>query len=74
MHVCLTEHRVPEHLVIMRGLPEQGVGDGSRWVGEPGEVRSAGQWVYERMCPRTWGTHKTFTTTFSVSAAFCNGT
>ncbi len=71
---CLTEHRVPEHLVFVRVLSEQGVGDGSGRVGEPGEVRSAGQRVYKRMCPRTWGTHKTFTTPFSVSAAFCNGT
>lgn len=60
----LTEDWVAQHLVFMR-LAEERVGDGAGRVREPGQVRSACQVIYcQGMTPRTWRTHKTFTTTF----------
>lgn len=60
-----TEDGVTQHLVLVRRLAQQGVGDGAVGVREAGQVRSGCQGVYcQGMSPRTWRTHKTFTTTF----------
>lgn len=60
-----TEDWVAQHLVFVRRLAQQGVGDGAVGVREAGQVRSGCQGVYcQGMSPRTWRTHKTFTTTF----------
>lgn len=60
-----TEDRVTQHLVLVRRLAQQGVGDGAVGVREAGQVRSGCQGVYcQGMSPRAWRTHKTFTTTF----------
>lgn len=60
-----TEDGVAQHFVFVRRLAQQGVGDGAVGVREAGQVRSGSQGVYcQGMSPRTWRTHKTFTTTF----------
>lgn len=60
-----TEDWVTQHLVFVRRLAQQGVGDGAVGVREAGQVWSGCQGVYcQGMSPRTWRTHKTFTTTF----------
>lgn len=67
-HGCLTKYGMSQHLVLVGRLAQQGVGDGSGRVGEARQVWSSGERVDKRVGPRTWGTHKTFTTTFAVSA------
>lgn len=63
-----TEDWVAQHFVFMWRLAEERVGDGARRVREAGQVRSSCQGIYcQGMGPRTWRTHKTFTTTFWVS-------
>lgn len=63
-----TEDWVAQHLVFMRRLAEERVGDGAGRVRETGQVWSGCQGIYcQGMGPRTWRTHKTFTTTFWVS-------
>lgn len=63
-----TEDWVAQHLVFMRRLAEERVGDSAGRVREAGQVRSCCQGIYcQGMGPRTWRTHKTFTTTFWVS-------
>ena len=63
----LTEDWVAQHLVFMR-LAEERVGDSAGRVWEAGQVRSSSQGIYcQGVAPRTWRTHKTFTTTFRPS-------
>lgn len=60
-----TEDWVAQHFVFVWRLAQQGVGDGAVGVREAGQVGSGCQGVYcQGMNPRTWRTHKTFTTTF----------
>lgn len=64
----LTEDRVAQHLVFVRRLAQERVGDGAGRVGEARQVRSGCQRVDgQRVGPRAWRTDKTFTTTFWVS-------
>lgn len=70
-----TEDWVAQHLVFVWRLAEERVGDGTGWVREAGQVRSSCQGIYcQGMGPRTWRTHKTFTTTFWVSESSVQGT
>lgn len=63
-----TEDWVAQHLVFMRRLAEERVGDGAVRVREASQVRSCCQVIYcQGMAPRAWRTHKTFTTTFWAS-------
>lgn len=63
-----TEDWVAQHLVFMRRLAEERVGDGAGRVREASQVRSCCQGVHcQWMAPRAWRTHKTFTTTFWAS-------
>lgn len=69
-----TEDWVAQHFVFM-WLAEERVRDGAGWVREAGQVRSSCQGIYcQGMGPRTWRTHKTFTTTFWVSESSVQGT
>lgn len=60
-----TENRVAQHLVFVRILAEQSVGDGAVRVREASQVRSSSQGIHcQGVAPRARRTHKTFAATF----------
>lgn len=70
-----TEDWVAQHFVFVWWLAKERVRDSAGRVREAGQVRSSCQGIYcQGMGPRTWRTHKTFTTTFWVSEFSVQGT